>query len=134
VASPGPDTDPPTLIEALETAARVLAAVVTATPPGVRAVIWRRPRVETRPAGDFAPRGALELILHGHDVCAGLGVPLAPPPEPCDRLRRHTSDWPHWATPGWRPLLLGGDPWADLLRSSGRADLDGADPVELRGA
>lgn len=123
VASPGEDADPATLIEALATATRVLAAVVSATPPEVRAVIWRRPRVETRGPADFAPRGALELILHGHDVCAGLGVPLAPPAGPCDRLRRHTRDWPHWSTPGWRPLRLGGDPWRDLLQAAGRTSV-----------
>jgi hypothetical protein len=120
VTSAGPEATPEVLAEAVEAAARVLAAVVAATDPDVRAVIWRRPQVTTRGPEDFPPRGALELILHGHDVCRGLGVPFDPPSELCDRLRHHTRGWPHWASPGWRALRLDGDPWADLLRASGR--------------
>jgi hypothetical protein len=116
----GPGASPDVLAEAVETAARILAAVAAATDPGVRAVIWRRPQVTTRGPDDFPPRGALELILHGHDVCSGLGVPFQPPAGLCDRLRHHTRDWPHWASPGWQALTLDGDPWADLLRASGR--------------
>jgi hypothetical protein len=117
----GPDAGPQDLADGVETAARVLAAVVTATPDEVRAIIWRFPRVETRPPADFVPRGALELALHGHDVCAGLGVPFDPPTGLCERLRAHTREWPHWSSPGWRPLTMTGDPWDDLLRSSGRS-------------
>ena len=120
-STPGPDADPAALIEALVTASRVLAAVVLAAGPGERAIIWRRPRVETRGPEDFVPRGALELILHAHDVSAGLGVPFAPPADLCERLRSHTADWPHWTSPGWSPLTMAGDPWADLRRASGRA-------------
>jgi hypothetical protein len=116
----GPDPRPAGLVEALGTVARMLSAVVAAAEPSVRAVIWRRPRVETRPPADFAPRGALELVLHGHDVCAGLGVPFVPPAGPCRRLREHTRGWPHWSTPGWRPAPATDDPWGDLLTASGR--------------
>ena len=119
-ATPGEGAPPSMLAEALLTSARILAAVVTVAEPDARAAIWRRPRVEVRGPEDFAPRGALELVLHAHDVCAGLRMPFAPPPGLCDRLRRHTQDWPHWRSPGWAPLALSGDPWADLLRSSGR--------------
>ena len=52
------------------------------------------------------PRGGLELALHGHDVCAGLGVPFDPPTDLCERLRAHTQDWPHWSSPGWSPLTM----------------------------
>ena len=38
----------------------------------------------------------------------------------CDRLRRHTVDWPMWTSPGWRRPSLDGAAFADLLRSSGR--------------
>lgn len=124
VSSPGPDATPAQLAEALETAARILIAVVAAAPVDTTAIIWRRPRPETRPPADFVPRGGLELALHGHDVCAGLGVAYAPPPALADRLRRHTADWPHWRSPGWSPLTLDGDPWADLLRASGRGVVD----------
>jgi hypothetical protein len=109
------------LVEALSIAARLLTAVVATAGRDEHAVIWRRPVIRTRPPGDFVPRGALELILHAHDVSTGLGIPFDPPRDLCERLRRHTCDWPVWQTPGWAPLTMTGDPWADLLRSSGRA-------------
>ncbi|HEX8803929.1 MAG TPA: VOC family protein [Acidimicrobiales bacterium] len=120
VSAPGPDTRPEALVEALETAARLLWAVVAAAGPDARAVIWRRPRVEVRGPEDFPARAALELALHTHDICAGLALPFRPPDDLCDRLRRQTRDWPHWSSPGWSALRMEGDPWADLLRASGR--------------
>jgi hypothetical protein len=117
----GPDARPEDLVEALGTVARILSAVVSAAPPDARAVIWRRPRVEVRGPDDFAPRGALELVLHAHDVSTGLGVVLAPPADTCARLRDHTRDWPHWRSPGWCQPPTTDDPWHDLLVGSGRA-------------
>ena len=111
---------PEVLAESLETAARVLAAVVLAADPDDHAIIWRRPRVETRGPHDFVPRGALELILHADDVATGLGIPFDPPREVCERLRRHTQSWPFWTAP-WEALSMTGDPWDDLRRASGRA-------------
>ena len=118
--SAGPDAHPALLVEALQTATRILTAVVTAADPDVRAVIWRRPQIELRAPVDFVPRGGFELAIHAHDVCTGLGVPCRPPTEVCDRLRRHTQGWPYWTSPGWSPLAMDGDPWIDLLVSSGR--------------
>jgi hypothetical protein len=117
----GPDARPDQLVEALATVARVLSGVIAGAEPGATAIIWRRPAPEARPAADFAARGALELVLHGHDVCAGLGVPLRPPPDACARLRDHTRGWPHWGAPGWRPPPATNDPWRDILIGSGRA-------------
>lgn len=118
-----PDAAPELLVEALETSSRMLTAVVSAADPDTRAVIWRRPSIETRGPMDFVARGALELILHAHDVCVGLGVPFVPSSDLCDRLRRQTQSWPMWqsaATGGWAPLGMAGDPWGDLLTASGR--------------
>ena len=116
------DATPDQYVEGLETATRVTVAVVRQTPPDVRSIIWRRPQPELRGPADFPPRSAVELALHAHDVCAGLGVPFAPPEDVADRLRRHVVDWPYWSGgPPWSPLALTGDPWADLLSSSGRA-------------
>ena len=98
-------------------------AVIAAAGPDVRSIIWRRPRPEVRGPADFVPRAAMELALHGHDVAAGLGVPYVPPADLCDRLRRHTADWPYWSSgPPWTALSMADDPWHDLLASSGRAD------------
>ena len=112
---------PSQLCEAIEVAGRVVAGVVATTPEDVRAIIWRRPETTLAAPGEFAPRAALETLLHGHDVAAGLGVPFEPPAGPCARLRDHTHAWPHWSSPGWRPLARTSDPWRDLLDGSGRA-------------
>lgn len=120
VFSAGADATAAQLAEAVEAAARVLAAVVDGTPADVRAILFRRPEPVTAPPADFAPRGALELILHAHDVCAGLGVPFDPPAPLCARLRDHTRDWPYWGY--WDGgLEFTDDPWRDLLRSTNRA-------------
>ncbi len=120
----GEGARPRTLIEAVEAAGRILSGIVAVTPPDIRAVIWRRPRIETRGPEDFAPRGALEMVLHGHDVALGLGVAFEPPPDVCARLRDHTRGWPHWSAPGWSEPPTTDDPWSDLLRGSGRARAD----------
>lgn len=115
----GARATPALLVESLEIASRMLVAIVNDTDPDVRAVIFRRPEVMTAPPADFLPRGAMELILHAHDVCAGLGVPFEPPADICRRLREHTRPWPMW-TVAWDGLPDTDDPWADLLEGSGR--------------
>jgi hypothetical protein len=118
--TPCQDGRPDLAGDAMAAVGRVLSAVIATAPPGASAVIWRRPLPEVRPASDFAARGALEMILHGHDVCADLGVPFSPPPDVCTRLREHSRGWPHWRTPGWHEAAATDDPWADLLAASGR--------------
>ena len=121
-STPGPDATPAEYVENLEMATRLMVAVVRQTPDDVRAIIWRRPAPEVRGPVDFPARAAVELALHAHDVCAGLGVPFVPPVDGCERLRRHVADWPYWTSPAatWPRLTLEGDPWDDLLASSGR--------------
>lgn len=117
--SMGASATPALLVESLGIATRILVAVVRDAEPDVRAVLFRRPQVITAPPADFLPRGALELILHAHDVCAGLQVPFEPPAGLCRRLCEHTRSWPMW-TVAWDGLADTGDPWGDLLSSSGR--------------
>jgi len=114
----GDDPTPAPLVEGLRTATNILAAVVTVAPPDVRAIIWQRPEPETRPPADFVPRAGLELALHAHDVCAGIGVSFEPAADLCERLREHTRDWPMWQY--WSELATTDDPWGDLLDASGR--------------
>lgn len=116
----GDKATPRNLVDGLRTASRILTATVVAAEPGARAAIWRRPVVEVRPPADFVPRGAMELILHAHDVCLGLGVPFEPPAELAARLRDHTREWPMWGIWGGR-LGATDDPWRDLLEGSGRS-------------
>jgi hypothetical protein len=115
----GPEADPVRLVQSLEIATRILAAVVNDAGPDDRAVIFRRPEVLIAVRHDFLPRGAMELILHAHDVCTGLGVPFEPPADLCYRLREHTRPWPMW-TVAWNGLDRSDDPWGDLLAGSGR--------------
>jgi hypothetical protein len=114
----GDAATPETLVESLEIATRMLVAVVRDAPPDARASIFGRAGIVAGPP-DFVPRGAGELILHAHDVCAGLGVPFEPPAELCRRLREHTRPWLIW-TSYWTDLPCTDDPWGDLLTGSGR--------------
>lgn len=118
----GDAATPTLLVESLGIATRILVAVVNNAPPETRAILFQRPQPDP-PLGapyDFLPRGAMELILHAHDVCAGLGVPFEPTPALCARLREHTRRWAMWERFGFG-LGQSGDPWADLLSASGRS-------------
>jgi hypothetical protein len=116
----GANATPERLVESLHLATRLLAAVVNDASPSIRAAIFQGPEVVIASPPDFVPRGALELILHAHDVCTGVRVPFEPPPALCARMREHTRPWPVWwfMGPG---LSQTDDPWGDLLIASGRA-------------
>ena len=116
--SPGDDAEPQQFVDAVGMGMRILGGVVSSAPDDARALLFRSPPT-VGDAVDFAPRAALELILHAHDVCAGLGVRLQPPRESCESLRQHVRDWPFWGS-YWPKLSMEGDPWIDLLRSSRR--------------
>jgi hypothetical protein len=103
------------LIEGLQATSTMLASVIVTAAVDTRAVIWLHPSVQTGSPEDFAARGALELVLHGYDVCAGLGVPFDPPTEACQRLLAHTAQWP-----GNQEYVATTDPWSDLVARSGR--------------
>ena len=116
--SPGDSASPQEFIEGVEMGARILGAVVAETPKDASALLFQNPPT-IGIAADFAPRGALELIIHAHDVCSGLGVEFEPPRHACENLRQHVKGWPFWGT-YWPALSLEGDPWTDLLQSSRR--------------
>src|SRR5262245_42358090 len=105
----GEAATPALLVQSLEIATRILVAVVHDAEPDVRAVIFGRPLLLLGAPEDFVPRAALELSLHAHDVCAGLGVPFEPPSDLAHRLREHTRPWPLW-TLVWNSLSLTDDP------------------------
>jgi len=115
----GDRATPELLVESLGIASHLLAGVVRDAPPDTEAVIFSPPRLLTAGPRDFVPRAALELALHAHDVCLGLGVPFEMDPESARRLVEHTLPWLMW-TVIWDPPTLTGDPWGDLLRASGR--------------
>jgi hypothetical protein len=115
----GPEASPGRLVQSLQMATRMLAAVVNEAARDVQAIIFRRPEILTGAPRDFLPRGATELVLHAHDICRGLGIPFEPPADTCYRLREHTRPWPMW-TFAWHGLGHSDDPWKDLLEGSGR--------------
>jgi hypothetical protein len=106
---------PADLVEGLQAVTTMLSAVMVTAEPGAQAIIRRFPEAETGGPNDFAARGALEMVLHAHDVCTGLGIPFHPPNDLCQRLRDHTRDWPHAAS-----IEPTADAWRDLLQRSGR--------------
>ena len=106
---------PAELVDGLRGVAELLRATIVGAPSDTQAIMGFNPGPVTGDPPDFAARGGLELILHAHDVCSGLGVPFAPPRDPCARLLAHTGEWP-WI-PTWVPTA---DPWRDLLERSGR--------------
>jgi len=114
------DATPARLVESLEIATRILTAVVAATPTTARSILFQGPEPVVGAPGDFVPRGALELILHAHDVALGLEIPFTPPRDLCARLREHTRGWAMWRLLG-PGLRAHDDPWTDLLVASGRA-------------
>lgn len=116
----GAAATPDRLVLSLRIAARILVGVVLEAADEDRAIIFRRPQVLIGRPTDFLARGALELILHAHDVCTGLGVPFTPPADLCHRLREHTRPWPVWAATPWTQPAVTDDPWSDLLSASRR--------------
>ena len=117
----GPDATPQQLVESLGVMCRIVVDVVAGADPATRAVLFGGPAVVTGAPADFVPRAGLELILHAHDVCAGLGVEFEPDAGLCRRLRDHTARWPMWVHAFGAELPRTGDPWGDLLAGSGRA-------------
>lgn len=116
----GPDATVQQLVESLEVMCRLVVDVVDGAPANVRAVLFAGDEPMLGPPADFVPRAGLELILHAHDVCLGLGITYDPDVDLARRLRDHTADWSMWTT------LFGGevprtdDPWGDLLTAAGR--------------
>jgi hypothetical protein len=111
-----PGSGPGDLVDGLRAVLTMLCAVIETAPPDAAAVIWRRPAAALGRPADFAARGGLELVLHGHDICTGLGLPYEPPADTSRRLWAHTADWPGHAA----AVAPTGDVWGDLLARSGR--------------
>ncbi|WGW11644.1 maleylpyruvate isomerase N-terminal domain-containing protein [Saxibacter everestensis] len=94
------------IVQTLDATAGLLAAVVAVTPADKRGY---HPR-GLADAGGFAAMGAIELVLHAHDILQTFDIPYSPAPTlTCgilDRLLPAASRTD--------------DPWADLLEASGR--------------
>jgi hypothetical protein len=108
-----PADGPAGLVQVLEAAGALLAAMVQVTPPTVRA---HHVYGAADPEG-FAAMGVVEVLVHMRDVALGLDVAWEPPQELCGRvLRRLFPDAP-----------AGADHWRTLLWATGRIALPGHD-------
>ena len=94
---------PHDLVDGLRAMTNLLAGAVTTAPPQTRSIIWRRPEVTTGAPNDFAARGAHELAVHTHDICAGTNVAFDPPRDVCQRLYWRPASRPGRQHPGERP-------------------------------
>ena len=120
VFTAGPDATVQQLVESLGVMCRLVVDVVGGAEPDVRAVLFAGPEPVLGAPADFVPRAGLELILHAHDVCAGLGIEYEPDVGIARRMRDHTSAWPMWTRGFGAAVRATDDPWADLLRAAGR--------------
>ncbi|MCX5213814.1 hypothetical protein OG689_31865 [Kitasatospora sp. NBC_00240] len=91
----------------------LLSSALATAAPGTRA--WHYGPCD--PAG-FAAMGVAEVLLHTYDITRGLGVPWLPPAPLCAAVLERLF-----------PGAPAGDPVQVLLRSTGRAALDGHPPL-----
>lgn len=106
----------PALLESLRACAVLLVATAAWAPDEMRG--WH-------PSGDadgegFVAMGLVEVLLHTHDVLAGLDIGWRPDDALCDRVLARL--WARTAPPD-------PDRWAVLRWLSGRGDLPGRDRV-----
>ncbi|SHG12450.1 maleylpyruvate isomerase N-terminal domain-containing protein [Streptoalloteichus hindustanus] len=107
----GDGVPPSGALELVTIGGRLLSAALRTAPEGQR---FFHPWGTTDAEG-YAGIGAVEVLAHGADIAAGLGVRLAPPADLCRRLLdRMFPDAPEHA-----------DPWELLLWCTGRAELPG---------
>ncbi|MFE2970685.1 hypothetical protein ACFXKC_45170 [Streptomyces sp. NPDC059340] len=105
------DAGPVGLLQVLEACGALLVAMVRTTPLRVRA---HHASGVSDPEG-FAAMGAVETLVHTHDVAEGFGLAWTPPSALCSRvLARLFPEAPASA-----------DPWLTLLWATGRAELPG---------
>jgi hypothetical protein len=106
-----PNAGPVGLLQVLEACGALLTAIAATASPQTRA---HHIFGVSDPEG-FAAMGVVEVLVHTHDVAAGLGISWTPPPDLCRRvLHRLFPDAP-----------TDTDPWPTLLWATGRADLPG---------
>lgn len=114
--APKRNTEPAGLLNLIEGMAALLSTVVRAAPASASAY---HPYGSTDAEG-FAALGVAEVLLHTHDIAAGLAIPYRPPSSAlCTRVAARLD-------PRLEPY---DDPWTLLLWATGRADIPGRDRV-----
>jgi uncharacterized protein (TIGR03083 family) len=89
------------LLDELETATTILAAVARSAPSGARGF---------HEFGLADPRGFIgmacdEILIHAHDITEGLGLEYEPPAELCRLVARRLFPWAPTNTVAWPTLL-----------------------------
>ena len=114
---PSRGTSPEGLLNLVEATGAILAATVRVAPEGARGF---HP-YGIADAEGFTALGIAEVILHTHDIAAGLGLAYEPAADVCERvLSRLSRD----------PQARSESPWSVLLWATGRGDLPGREPVK----
>jgi hypothetical protein len=113
VGIPDTDASPGVLLDVTLSSAALLAAAVSAAAPDDRG--WHPWGIADR--SGFAAMGADEILVHGSDLAAALGVKYQPPASLCRSVLRRLFPW--------APADVS-DPWKALLWANGRASLGGA--------
>ncbi|GHC76526.1 GNAT family N-acetyltransferase [Streptomyces violaceochromogenes] len=111
------DTGNADVLRVIGTTGALLAAAIRTTPRDVRAFHPYPFRSANRDG--FAAMGVVEVLLHTHDICEGLGLSYEPAPELCDFVL--TRIFPH--------VQPGPTPWPTLLWATGRGEPAGRAPV-----
>ena len=111
------------VLELLEASGRLLSAVVRAAKPTDRGF---HPYGMADAEGT-AGMGCIELLVHGGDIAAGLGLPFEPPSDVCAWVlaRMFPDRQAECASLGSAGL----DPWAALQWATGRISLPGLPDV-----
>jgi len=111
-----PDASPSDLLAALGAVARSLAQVAASAPSGARGFHL----AGMADAEGFMAMACAEILVHGADVAAGLGLELAPPDDLCRRVAGRLFPWAPQDRPGWDTLA-----WA-----TGRIELPELDQLD----
>lgn len=100
---------PSRLLAGMQAVAAVLADVIGAASPTVRA---RHPGGMVEPAG-FAALAVAEILVHTHDIAQGLQTPFRAPEDLCEPVIHRLCEQPP----------VSADAWSSLLWSTGRIAL-----------
>ncbi|MHB1445493.1 MAG: maleylpyruvate isomerase mycothiol-dependent enzyme family protein [Acidimicrobiales bacterium] len=111
-----PDANPSDLLIALGAVADSLAQVAATAPPDAQGFHL----AGMADAEGFVAMACAEILIHGSDVAAGLGLELAPPDDLCRRVAARLFPWAPGDRPGWDTLA-----WA-----TGRIELPGLDRLD----
>ncbi|HEX4490574.1 MAG TPA: maleylpyruvate isomerase N-terminal domain-containing protein [Acidimicrobiia bacterium] len=109
-----PTAAAPMLVDALRSGAALLATAIRTAGPDDRG--WHAFGIADR--SGFAAMACDEILVHGADIAATLGVDFTPDADLCARVVERLFPW----------VEVGADPWAALRFANGRQSLDGIEP------